>query len=211
MPSSDRPPSLPYSRIVALATSMALVVQANSRTKAANLKLAAANLKLAAGLERAEENWNVSQTHFPERRLVLDDFGVRYAEELVKVPGAERLRQRTLENALSYYHKFIDLAGNDPTFHRDRAVTYTKIGTIKQLLGEHAKALDAYEKAGKIFRQLAESHPDADRPWADLAVCYNNIGLLQAAGRTDGAKDAFGKAIQIQERLVEERPDDAQR
>ena len=142
---------------------------------------------------------------------LLDDFGVRYAEELAKVPGAERLRQRTLENALSYYHKFIDLAGNDPTFHRDRAVTYTKIGTITQLLGEHAKVLEAYEKAGEIFRQLAESHPGADRPWADLAVCYNNIGLLESrAGRTDEAKNAYQEAIRIQERLVQERPDDAQ-
>ena len=157
-PSSDRPPSLAVPAAGCAGGEHGLgFVQANSKTKAANLKL-------VASLTRAEENWNISQTHFRNTRLLLDDFGVRDAEELAKVPGAERLRQRTLENALSYYHKFIDLAGNDPTFHRDRAVTYTKIGTITQLLGEHAKVLEAYVKGWEIFRQLAESHPVGGSP-----------------------------------------------
>ena len=193
--------------VLALTVSTLLVMRANSATRAANEQLQAANSRTAAALAQSEENRRRAELHFRQARHVLDAFGLRYAEQLAKVPGAERLRQRTLEDALRYYREFVAHARDDANFLRDLALTDTKIGTIAEQLGDRPKAVESYQQAEEIFRGLAQGHPDRPGAWADLAMCCNNLGLLHGrAGQSDQAERQYRRAIEIQERLAEQAP-----
>ena len=185
-----------------------LIMRANLEVKAANARLAAALRDSETNRQRAETNLRRAEAHFQQAREIVDLFGMRYSQRLAKVPGTEQLRGEVLQDTLTYYYKFIEDAGDDPSFQRDLAAAWSKIGNITEQVGRDDEALAAHRHARQLLEALAASRPDAEKPYADLAVCYNNIGLLLArAGDTAGARAAYQQAIELQNRLTANHPE----
>lgn len=168
--------------MVGLVASMALIAREHGRTRAALAK---------------------SEAHFHQARELLDRFGGRMAEDLASVPGAERLREEILRDTLDYYRQFIRDAGGDPSLRRDLGLTWSKIGSLTEQLGDWEKALAAHQEAARLLAELAAQQPGAAALHADLALCHNNAGLvLSQLGRTDEARLAYQQAIALQKPLV---------
>jgi hypothetical protein len=192
---------------VGLAVSTVAIARAHWQVKAVNASLAAALDQSEANRLRAEENLQRAKSHFRRAREVVDLFGTRYSERLAEIPGAERLRHEVLRDALGYYQQFIDDAGDDPSFQRDLAVTYSKVGRVTEQTGDPEEALAAHRRAKGLLEDLVEAQPGARKPRAELALCYNNIGLLLGRnGKTAEAREAHRRAIEIQNRLAEDHP-----
>jgi serine/threonine protein kinase len=161
-------------------------------------------------LKKSEENVARADKYFRQARQVVDRFGIRHAEQLAALPGAEPLRQGMLGETLSYYQEFIKQANDDPSLRSDLATTYFKVGTIREQLGGAQQALDAYRRAETLFKKLAAEQPANGRHLAEVAVCQNNIGwLLSQMGNTIDARSAYRDAIATQEKLVAEHETDA--
>lgn len=174
----------------------------------ANLEVKAGNTQLTAALKQSEANLDRAQAHFRQAREVVDLFGVRYSQQLAKIPGTEELRGEALRDTLHYYQRFIEDAGDDPTFQRDLAVAYSKLGGIAEQIGDDVEALKPYRRAEQLLEELIAAQPGAERPRADLALCHNNIGLLLTRlGDTTAARAAYGRAIEIQHELVGKHPE----
>ncbi len=177
----------------------------------ANLRKTEALQEATANYERAEENRRRAESYFRQARRVVDRFAARHADQLAGLPGAERLRQELLCDALQYYHGFIREAGDDPAIRADLALAYFKAGAITEQIEDAERALAAYRKAKAILAALAGEHPNEPTHRRDLALCHNNIGLLLTkAGKTAEAQGAYQQAIRIQKRLVREDPESAQ-
>jgi hypothetical protein len=158
-----------------------------------------------AALKKSEDNVARAGKYFRQARQVVDQFGIRHAEQLAAVPGAEPLRQGVLGETLSYYQEFIQQADDDPSLRSDLATTYFKMGAIREQLGGARQALAAYRRAEALFQQLFAEQPADGRHLAEVAVCQNNIGwLLSQMGNTAESRAAYLDAIATQERLVAE-------
>ncbi len=157
------------------------------------------------GAKKSEDNVAKAEKYFRQARQVVDRFGIRHAEQLAAVPGAEPMRQGLLGETLSYYQDFIKQADEDPSLRADLATTYFKMGAIREELGGARQALAAYRRAEAIFKQLAVEQPADGRHLAEVAVCQNNIGwLLSQMGNTAEARAAYLDAIATQGRLAAE-------
>jgi serine/threonine protein kinase/Flp pilus assembly protein TadD len=182
--------------VVGLIVAICLIVRAQGHT--------------AEALKKSEDNVAKAEKYFRQARQVVDQFGIRHAEQLAAVPGAEPLRQGLLGETLSYYQDFIKQADEDPSLRADLATTYFKMGAIREELGGARQALAAYRHAETIFKQMADEQPADGRHLAEVAVCQNNIGwLLSQMGNTVDARAAYHDAIATQERLVAEHDGDA--
>jgi tetratricopeptide (TPR) repeat protein len=172
---------------------------------AATLMIAREQARTKAALAKSQENVARAEAYYRQARQVVDRFGIRHAEQLTAVPGAERLRQGVLSDTLTYYQEFIRQADDDPSLRADLATTYFKVGSIREQLGGARQALAAYRRAAGLLEQLAVEQPDDGRHGAEAAVCHNNIGwLLAQMGKTVDARAAYHDAIGIQERLIAE-------
>lgn len=192
---------------VGLVVSTLLISRAHWQVKEANTRLAAALEESEGNRQLAEGSLQRATAHFRRAREVVDLFGTRYSERLSRIPGAEPLRYEALRDTLDYYHEFIEDAGDDPSFERDLAVAYSKIGTLTEETGDQEEALAAHRQARQLLEGLVAARPHAEKPRADLALCSNNIGLLLGRnGKIADARDEYRRAIAIQERLLEAHP-----
>ena len=162
-------------------------------------------------LKKSEDNFAKAEKYFRQARQVVDRFGIRHAEQLAALPGAEPLRQGVLGETLSYYQEFIKQADEDPSLRADLATTYFKMGAIREELGGARQALAAYRRAEALFKQMAVEQPADSRHLAEVAVCENNIGwLLSQMGNTVEARAAYLDAIATQGRLAAEHEGEPQ-
>ena len=152
--------------------------------------------KTRAALAKAEVNYR-------QARRAVDRFATGHAEQLAALPGAERLRQELLADALQYYQEFISQSDDESGFRAELAVTRYKIASITEQLGGRDEALAAYRQAQELFERLAEDPSESAEHQGDLALCHNNIGLLlRQEGKTAEAEAAFHRAIELLDGLL---------
>ena len=95
---------------------------------------------------------------------------------------------------------------DDSTDDSECAGRLLKLSKRLAELGRREEALAASEQATGIYRQLAETRPDAFLP--NLATSLNNQSLrLAALGRREEALAAIEQAVTIRRQLAETRPD----
>jgi tetratricopeptide (TPR) repeat protein len=157
---------------------------------------------LAREQARTSANFARAERHFQQARSAVDQLGLRIADRLLEIPGAETVRRDLLVDTLVYYQQFAAEAGNDPHLEQELALAHFKSAMIAGKIGATADAIRQYEAAQQILAEIAknESAPDAR---AQLAVTHNNLGLLLAArGEVDAARDHYQEAIALQQKLV---------
>ena len=207
-PTAAKPPTIPqrlgkwarrHKRFVAAAAAVALV---------AVLGMGVSTMLIAREKLKTEQNYERAERHFREAQDAVDCFGVRLAERLAEVPGADQVRKELLRETLRYYTSFVEQAKDDPALRADLALTYSKIGTLTGEIGSTEQAVEAHENAIRLFEQLAASNPGERSYRRRLAVAQNNLALmLSRSGRTDAARRAYSSAIRLQEQLTRETDD----
>jgi serine/threonine protein kinase/tetratricopeptide (TPR) repeat protein len=141
-------------------------------------------------------------------REAVDHFGIRMADRLTTIPGAETAQRDLLIAALDYYHRFIEQAGDDPQLRQEIALAHFKSGAIAAKLGATTDAIEEYHAAKEILSQLAKADPGAEGVLAQKAVTFNNLGLLLTSrGEAEKAQAYHDAAIDIQQRLLREHPE----
>lgn len=207
-PTAAKPPTIPqrlgkwasrHRRFVAAAAAVGLFAVVGMALS--TMLIARANLKTEQNYERAEK-------HFREAQDAVDRFGVRLAERLAEVPGADQVRKELLQETLRYYTGFVEQAKDDPALRADLALTYSKIGTLTGEIGSTEQAVEAHENAIRLFEQLVAGNPRERSCRRRLAVAQNNLALvLSRSGRIDAARKAYSSAIRLQEQLARETDD----
>jgi serine/threonine protein kinase len=173
-----------------------------------SLVSAAAVALLVREQARTSENYQRAERYFQQARLTVDQFGMRFADRLVDVPGAETLRRDLLHEALNYYRRFMVDAGDDPQFRHELALAHFKSGLIASRLGASVDAINEYQHAQNLLLELVKTGSAQDEHSAQLAVTQNNLALLLAArGDVSAARKQYADAIAIQQRLVNEHSD----
>ena len=99
------------------------------------------------------------------------------------------------------------LADDDPQNIRVQlymSISYNRIGNVQQQLGNTQAALNAYEQAMAIRKQLAaDDDPQNMQAQRDLASSYRKIGRIdEFLSNNDKALKAYQKAMIIMEKLA---------
>ncbi len=159
-------------------------------------------------LELASQNYQLAEEHLRDARAAVDDLFTGVAAQLSDVPGAEPVRRRLLEQALSYYQKFIARAGQNTSVRAETGAAYYRCGQIGEQLGDDQAALAAYRQADQIWVSAVD-----DSALRRRAMCQNNIGLIHLrAGRTAESERHLRDAITLARKQLEhDGNDDATR
>jgi serine/threonine protein kinase/tetratricopeptide (TPR) repeat protein len=153
--------------------------------------------------QSARESFDRAERHFLLARDAVDQFGLRLADRLVEIPGAEAVRRDLLIETLRYYHTFLADAGDDPKLRQEVAVARFKSAVIAAKLGAADEAIGEYRTAIDLLTELASLELSPTVITAQLAVSRNNLALLLAAhGESAAARHEFDAAIELQRELV---------
>ncbi len=194
-------------RLVAASACVAIVAAAV--LAASTLMIAAAHEQTKAALDQSEASLARAESHYRQAREVVDRFGARLAERLAQVPGAEAVRAELLRDTLEYYQAFAAQATEDPELQVDLAYTRFKSGKIQEQIGDRHQALVEYGEALAAFEQLAGKGERGRDYHAEMALCYNDMGLLHgAAGEIAEARTALQAALKLQEQLLHKATED---
>jgi serine/threonine protein kinase len=194
--------------LVKLAACAMLVLCAVSST--ALVMVLREQAKTADALTDARSQFSRAEKNFQLAWGAVDQFGIRMADRLTEIPGAEAAQRDLLVAALHLYHQFVSEAGDDPRLRHETALAHFKSGAIASKLGATADAIAEYRAAEQLLAQLAAVEPNNKEVLSQIAVTNNNLGLLLAArGETDAARKCHESAIVIQQRLLDEHPGDA--
>jgi serine/threonine protein kinase/tetratricopeptide (TPR) repeat protein len=121
--------------------------------------------------------------------------------DLAWVPGMESVRRRVLERALKFFEWFLQEKGNDPRVRFEAGMAQRRVGTVRELLGEHAKAEQAFDRALALLQAVLAQK---DRPVVrrELARTYLNRSTLhQQLGRRDRAEADTLRGLHLLEAL----------
>ena len=152
--------------------------------------------------DRAEEN-------FWEARDAVDRFYTKVADDdLLRAEGLQPLRRDLLEQALRYYHRFLEQRGSDPAFASDAAVVQANVASILLEVGDPADALMAAQQATKVFEVLHSAVPTDPATAGRLA---DSLGVeATALDRLDRTEEALAKhlrSLELYESLPLNSPD----
>jgi hypothetical protein len=163
--------------------------------------------RTSAALVKSEESLERAERHFREAWRAVDQFGMRVADRLLEIPGAEPLRHEVLLDTLEYYRQFVAEAGDDSQLRHELALAHFKSGVIAAKLGATDDAVAEYHAAQALLTELARAGSSATEALSQLAVSHNNLGLLLAgAGQVDRARQEYASAIEINTRLSRGEP-----
>ncbi|MEM8946433.1 MAG: serine/threonine-protein kinase [Planctomycetota bacterium] len=194
-----------HRNMVALAAGFLLVLTLGSTI--ATVRIAQEQRRTAAALVDAKKNLRRANQHFAQARRVVDQFGVRLADQLQQTPGTEQLRQRLLVETLQYYRQFARQIEGQPDIQDQLAMTHLKTGVVTAKLGARRKAMAEYQAAQKLLLQLLEHDGENTHLRSQLALSRNNMALLfVAVGDTESALREYELAIAAQQQLVADGP-----
>ena len=135
-----------------------------------------------------------------------------YHDAIKNLPGATRVRERLVKDALTYLDSLAGEATGDPALQRELAAAYERVGDVRgeayaASLGDRAGALDSYRKALTIREALLAAAPRTVQNRRDLAASYRKFGnqLLQTSEAAQGIH-YLQKSLELCCTLLEELP-----
>jgi serine/threonine protein kinase len=153
--------------------------------------------------EKARADANAS-FHLAHSAVV--DFSKRILTDLRQSPGSQPLQKAILELTLGYFQKFVEQRGHDPALRYELAETYGSIASITQAIGTRQQAVDAWNQALTLYRELHATAPN------DRLVCRELAGtLLNLSTVLDGRSEqlaALDEAKRTYETFLQTLPDE---
>ena len=125
---------------------------------------------------RATRAERQAKNDYQRARDAVDRIFTRVAEDLVKVPGMEKIRRALLEDALEFYESFLAAHGDDPTVRHETARTGYRVGSIHWLIGDFDRVEAPVRKAVGLLDDLIAASPREPAYRLDLARCHATPG-----------------------------------
>jgi serine/threonine protein kinase len=112
-----------------------------------------------------------------------------------------------LRGIIAQFDAFAALNGDDAVSRGVRAEGRLRVGTMRYRLGEVSEAKKEWDQAVSIFKQSVAEFPSRPEFRSQLALSYNNRGiLLYATGHPQEAERDFNQALSIQKQLTGDFP-----
>ncbi len=164
----------------------------------------------ARGKER--EQRTIADTNFQQAREAVDTFLIQISQDqLLHQPGLQPLRRELLASAQEYYELFLKQHGQDHDLRMEAALTHGRMGLIQRELGDLSQAQTACTKALAIYEQMWATQHDSSVA-IRLASTYHDLALIhRMSGRLPEARDLYRRALDLNEQLVAEMPQDLER
>jgi len=137
-----------------------------------------------------------------------------YHDAIRNLPGATKVRERLVKDALAYLDKLAAEARDDRELQRELAGGYDRVGdvrggTVSGSLGDRAGAVESYTKAFKIREALVALNPRDAQARRDLATSYQRIGrALLDTTDANRVLESLQKALTLYLVLTREQPTD---
>lgn len=135
-----------------------------------------------------------------------------YHDAIKDLPGATRVRERLVKDALTYLDSLAGEASGDPDLQRELAAAYERVGDVRgnlgsASLGDRAGALDSYQRALHIRETLVTSAPRDITNRRNLAASYKKIGnQLLGTSRGEEGLALLRKSLALYSELAAEHP-----
>lgn len=154
-----------------------------------------------------------AERRFNEVRKLANSVLFDYHDAIEALPGATRVRERLVTDALAYLDSLAADASGDPALQREIAAAYDRVGNVlgkpfTANLGNAQGALENYRKALRIREELVAAEPRNVENRRQLAESHRQIGWQLLDDDMNVVREHFGQAIAIYEQLRRERADD---
>jgi tetratricopeptide (TPR) repeat protein len=110
-----------------------------------------------------------------------------------------------LERAQTFYTRFLQEDPTNEGLLEKQGQAHFRLGHINRMLGDLTQASTDYRSAIGVFEPLVTGSPSVAGHKQQLATAYNWLGetLRQTPGQSAGAEAAYGKALELQQTLVQ--------
>lgn len=184
----------------ALLALLALAIVAGSAGVISQWRRAEHNA-VVAGVERDQ-----AEANYQKARDVVDRL-TALSNELSNHPGAESIRQRTLEEALTLYESLLEQRSDDPVLSFETARAALRAGTIQHQLGRHTEAERTVRRGIEIVEALLRRHPHDVRHQHELARCNLRLGhVLKDTYRSAAALNCYSQASHLWHDILSKDP-----
>jgi tetratricopeptide (TPR) repeat protein len=182
--------------VAAVAVILVLVAGGIVGTAAGLVRALRAERRAAEQRGRAQENLRLALQG-------LDAIYLQVAEDrLPRDPRRQKEDAEVLRKALDFYERFARQNADEPPARLEVVRAYRRAGDIRQFVGEHAAAQQAYGQALAAARTLAAEFPGEPAYSYELALCCaRRAEALLASGQLPGAAEHFGEAVGLLTRL----------
>jgi serine/threonine protein kinase/tetratricopeptide (TPR) repeat protein len=162
---------------------------------------------------RARAEQARAERRFNDVRKLANSVLFDYHDAIKNLPGATKVRERLVKDALNYLDSLAGEAHGDPALQRELAAAYDRVGDVRGgvsgggSLGDIAGAVESYTKALRIREALVALEPDDAQARRDLASSHGKLGgrLMGTAEESDGFEH-LRKALALGLDLTREQP-----
>ena len=162
--------------------------------------------------QRARAEKLRAERRFNDVRRLAHSVLFDYHDAIKNLPGATKVRERLVKDALAYLDSLAREASGDPALQGELAAAYERVGDVlgqpfAASLGDTAGATKSYLKALRIREALVAGSPQNRQNRRDLAQNYARISkqLIQTNEAARGT-DYLRKALAIYLQLNAEQP-----
>jgi non-specific serine/threonine protein kinase/serine/threonine-protein kinase len=165
---------------------------------------------------RAEAEKARAERRFNDVRRLAHSVLFDYHDAIKDLPGATRVRDRLVKDALVYLDSLAQDAGGDLALQRELAAAYERVGDVRgqaynASLGDSAAAMDSYVKALRIREALVAANPRDAQSRRDLAESYRRIGWqLRDTSEASRGVELLQKAVALYAELTAQQPENTE-
>lgn len=164
--------------------------------------------------QRARAEQARAERRFNDVRKLANSVLFDYHDAIKALPGATKVRERLVKDALNYLDSLAGEAQGDPDLQRELAAAYERVGDVRGgvsgggSLGDIAGAVESYTKALRIREALVALNPDDAQARRDLASSHRKLGfqLFGTAEEKSNGWEHLRKALALCLHLTREQP-----
>ena len=158
--------------------------------------------------QRARAAQARAERRFNEVRSLAHSVLFDYHDAIKDLPGATKVRERLVKDALNYVDSLVGEAQGDPALQRELASAYERVGDVRGggssgSLGDIPGAIESYTKAFRIREALLALNPNDAQARRDLATSHQKLG---SALPDDEELEHLRKAETLYLDLMREQP-----
>ncbi len=153
-----------------------------------------------------------AERRFNEVRKLANSVLFDYHDAIKSLPGATKVRERLVKDALNYLDSLAGEAHGDPGLQRELAAAYERVGDVRGGISsgsllDKAGAMESYTKALRIREVLIAANPGDAQARRDLASSHQKIGfLLLDTEEENNGYEHLRKALALYLDLTREQP-----
>ena len=161
---------------------------------------------------RARAEQARAERRFNDVRKLAKSVLFDYHDAIKNLPGATKVRELLVKDALNYLDSLAGEANSDPDLQRELAAAYERVGDVRGgassgSLGDLAGAVESYTKALRIREALVALNPEDAAARRDLARSHRKLGeRLRATAEESNGLEHLRKALALCLDLAREQP-----